>query len=106
MARENTALQIDVLKRLFRRQYIAETLTVEQLLAKAAGAGAVMEDGVEVIGVTFEGGSTSGMLMYPKEVVATAALDVLDQIDAEAAENGVDNPGVIHSDLSTAQIET
>jgi hypothetical protein len=39
-----------------------------------------MQDGTEVIAVTFEGGSTtSALVMYPKEVVMRAALDVLDE---------------------------
>lgn len=97
---DNTALQISVLKRLWKRQ----ALTDEQLLAKAAGAGAVMEDGVEVIAVAFEAGSTQGQVKYPKEVVMAAALDLLDE--REAGEDAASNPNVIHADLSTTRVET
>jgi len=104
---DNTALQISVLKRLWKRQLNATPpqLTVEALLVKAAGAGAVMEDGSEVIAVAFEGGSTQATVRYPKEVVMAAALDLLDDLDAGAELTGA-NPNVVHSDFSFTRVET
>jgi enoyl-[acyl-carrier-protein] reductase (NADH) len=105
MARENLDMQLDVLTRLYRRQHTAGTLTPDALLALAAGAGAVMQDGGEVIAVTFEGGSTSALVMYPKEVVARAALDVLDEIE-DAQGLGDADTSVIQADFSRTRLET
>jgi DNA-binding LytR/AlgR family response regulator len=105
MARENLDMQVDVLKRLYRRQYTAGTLNADSLLALAAGAGTVMQDGSEVIAVTFEGGSTSALVMYPKEVVMRAALDVLDEKDPDDPFAGADRSAV-YADLSRTRLET
>lgn len=103
-ARSNTTFQISVLKRLWRRLYDAGTLTAAQLLTYATGADAVMRDGTEVVSVSFEGGTTSSEVWYPKEVVICAALDLLDEIDDVDSENAETN--TVHADFSRTRIES
>lgn len=108
-ARENVEFQVDVLKRLWRRQLAAQppTITEAQLMAYATGAAAVVIDGTEVIRVTFGDGATEAIVNHPKEVVIKAALDILDEIDAGTGPGGstVDD-SVVHADLSKTRIET
>jgi hypothetical protein len=80
-------------------------ITRANLKTKLIAAQGVMEDGVEVNAVAFEGGNTQGVVMYPKEVVMAAALQIL-------RETADDNPlagavgSAVHADFSACRIET
>lgn len=102
---DNVELQISALKRLWRRQLAMDPaqITTEQLMGYAAGAGAVMIDGSEVIRVQFTDGGTDAVAMYPKYAVMHAALDVLDEADPLPSKP---DGSVVHADLSRTPIET
>ena len=66
-----------------------------------------MVDGSEVIRVSFADGGTDAVTLYPKEVVMTAALDVLDALDASGEDEELaPDSGVTFFDLSRGRIET
>ncbi len=99
-------LQLQALKRLWRIERRTEVITDADLLAYAHGAGAVIIDGVEVVGVTYSDGGTQGVAMYPKEIVMTAALDILEEFDESDPLAGVVGRNVVHADFSSTRIES
>lgn len=97
--------QVETLAELYRTLYDEGQVTRPQLLAKATGASAVMEDGTEVNAVAFEGGTTQGIVMYPKDVVIAAALRVYKATAADALPGSAD-PLCVQMDLSRTPVET
>lgn len=101
----NTDLQIQTLTETYRLLLSEGDITRAQLKAKVLEAQAGMEDGTEITATRVEGGSAEATVMYPKEVVLAAALQVLRETDTNNATRNADQT-VTHADLSRTRIET
>jgi len=105
MASENIPLQIATLAATYRLLLADGDIARPDLKAKLIAAQGVMEEGTEINACQFEGGSSSAVVMYPKEVVLAAALQILQETDpTSVTANGAD-PSVVHADLSRTRIE-
>ena len=102
---ENTALQIATLAATYRLLIKDGDITRADLKTKLIAAQSVMEEGTEINALTYEGGSSSAVVLYPKEVVLAAALQVLSETDPTGVLAGGADPSVVHADLSRTRIE-
>jgi predicted dinucleotide-utilizing enzyme len=106
MPADNTSLQISALARTYRLLLNEGDITRFQLKAKLIMAQTTMEDGSEINACSFDGGTSSAVVLYPKEVVMAAALQILEETDpANPAISGID-PSSVQADLSRTRIES
>lgn len=103
--RENVSHQVATLAATYRLLLRENDITRANLKSKLIAAQAVMEDGSEINALAFEGGTTQAIVLYPKEVVLAAALQVLEETDPANPLAGA-NQDVIHADFSRTRIET
>jgi len=103
---DNTALQVSALAATYQLLIDDGDITRDQLKSKLLLAQNAMEDGSEINACSFEGGQAQAVVMYPKEVVMAAALQVLrNTATGSNTANGAD-PNVVQADLSRTRIET
>ena len=106
-ARENLPQQVWALTETYRLLLREGDITRANLKTKLVAAQAVVEDGSEINALSFEGGSQQAEVTYPKEVVLTACLTILNESDpANLNPNGSADPSVVHADLSQTRIES
>ena len=105
-AADNVTQQIDVLTKTYRFLLADGDITRATLKAKLIAAQAVMEDGTEIVAIGNDGSTTNAAVMYPKEVVMAAALQVLEESDEDNPLAGTDDLSPVHMDFSRTRIET
>ena len=103
--RANLSHQLDTLCRTYRMLLAEGDIQRADLKAKVISAQAVVEDGSEIDAMSFDGQNQQAAVMYPKEVVIAAALNVYEESDP-ANPYGSADQSVVSADLSRTRIES